>query len=412
VAKVTFRDVTKIYADGTRAVSSMDLEAGDGELLVLVGPSGCGKTTALRMVAGLEEISGGEIRIGERVVNHVPAKDRNIAMVFQSYALYPHLSVKHNIAFGLKVRGIDRAEIDRRVVEAARILGLQELLDKRPRNLSGGQRQRVAMGRAIVREPAAFLMDEPLSNLDAKLRVQMRAEISGLQRDLRVTTIYVTHDQVEAMTMGDRVAVMRKGQLQQVATPQELYDQPVNLFVGGFIGSPAMNMLEASLERSNGELRAAIGDQRITLGPELLSERRGLLAFDGRQVIVGIRPEDLEDAALAPDVPPDRRLRGRVELREALGSEVLAHVAVDARQAVTEDVRELAADIEGGTPSPGMEGPERGPAKLVGRFGARSVIRENQTAEIAVDTRNLHFFDPETSLGIYGDAEARKGGSQ
>jgi multiple sugar transport system ATP-binding protein len=412
VAGVTFTDVTKVYPDGTRAVSSMDLEAGDGELLVLVGPSGCGKTTALRMVAGLEEISRGEIRIGERVVNHLPAKDRDIAMVFQSYALYPHLSVKENIAFGLRVRGLDRAEIDRRVVEAARILGLQELLDKKPRNLSGGQRQRVAMGRAIVREPAAFLMDEPLSNLDAKLRVQMRAEISGLQRDLRVTTIYVTHDQVEAMTMGDRVAVMRKGELQQVASPQELYDHPVNLFVGGFIGSPAMNMLEASLERSNGELRAAIGDQRITLGPELLSERRGLLAFEGREVIVGIRPEDLEDAALAPNVPTDNRLRGRVELREALGSEVLAHIAIDARQAVTEDVRELAADIEGGAPSPAMEGAERGPAKLVGSFAPRSGVREDDTAEIAVDTRNLHFFDPETSLGIYGDAEAGKGGDQ
>jgi len=405
VAAVTFRDVTKVYPDGTRAVSAIDLDAADGELLVLVGPSGCGKTTALRMVAGLEEISEGEITIGDRVVNYVAPKDRDIAMVFQSYALYPHLNVKANLAFGLQVRGLDRAEIDRRVVEVARTLGLEELLDKKPRHLSGGQRQRVAMGRAIVREPAAFLMDEPLSNLDAKLRVQMRAEVSRLQRDLRVTTIYVTHDQVEAMTMGDRVAVMRKGELQQVATPQELYDRPVNLFVGGFIGSPAMNMLEAELERSNGELRAAIGDQRITLGSELLSERRGLFAFEGRKVIVGIRPEDLEDAALAPDVPPDRRLRGRVELREALGSEVIAHLAVDARQAITEDVRELAADVEGGAPSAALEDPERGPAKLVGSFSPRSGVREDQTAEIAVDTRNLHFFDPETSLGIYEDAK-------
>jgi multiple sugar transport system ATP-binding protein len=390
----------------------MDLEADDGELLVLVGPSGCGKTTALRMVAGLEEISQGEIRIGERVVNFVPAKDRDIAMVFQSYALYPHLNVKANIAFGLQVRGLSKAEIDRRVVEVARTLGLEELLDKKPRNLSGGQRQRVAMGRAIVREPAAFLMDEPLSNLDAKLRVQMRAEVSRLQRDLRVTTIYVTHDQVEAMTMGDRVAVMRKGELLQVASPQELYDHPVNLFVGGFIGSPAMNMLEADLERSNGGLRAAIGDQRITLDPELLSERRGLLAFEGRKLIIGIRPEDLEDAALTADAPPDRRLRGRVELREALGSEVLAHVAIDARQAVTEDVRELAADIEGQAPGPELERADRGPAKLVGSFGARSGVREAEAAEIAVDTRNLHFFDPETSLGIYGGAEAERGGEQ
>jgi multiple sugar transport system ATP-binding protein len=410
VAGVTFSAVSKVYPDGTRAVSSIDLEAYDGELLVLVGPSGCGKTTALRMVAGLEEITEGEIRIGERVVNWVPAKDRDIAMVFQSYALYPHLSVKDNIGFGLQVRGLKRAEIDQRVVEVARVLGLDELLDKKPRNLSGGQRQRVAMGRAIVREPAAFLMDEPLSNLDAKLRVQMRAEVSRLQRDLEVTTIYVTHDQVEAMTMGDRVAVMRKGELQQVASPQELYDHPVNLFVGGFIGSPAMNMVEATLERSNGRLRAAIGDQPITLDPELLSARPGLHGFEGQRVIVGIRPEDFEDAALVPEVPEDRRLRGRVELREALGSEVLAHLTIQARQAVTDDVRELAADIE--APSPGVEASEAGEARIVASFGPRSRVREDETAEVAVDTRNLHFFDPETSLGIYDGDEAEQGGDR
>jgi multiple sugar transport system ATP-binding protein len=410
VAGVAFSAVSKVYPDGTRAVSSIDLEAHDGELLVLVGPSGCGKTTALRMVAGLEEISEGEIQIGDRVVNYVPAKDRDIAMVFQSYALYPHLSVKDNIAFGLQVRGLEGAEIDRRVVEVARVLGLEEFLDRKPRHLSGGQRQRVAMGRAIVREPAAFLMDEPLSNLDAKLRVQMRAEVSRLQHALQVTTIYVTHDQVEAMTMGDRVAVMRKGELLQVASPQGLYDHPVNLFVGGFIGSPAMNILEANLERSNGELRAAIGDQQITLDPELLSARPGLRRFEGRKVIVGIRPEDLEDAALAADAPASRRLRGRVELREALGSEVLAHFTINARQAVTDDVRELAADVE--APTAGLEDPERGEASLVGKFGPRSHVREDETAEIAVDTRNLHFFDLETSLGIYEDAEADQGGNQ
>jgi multiple sugar transport system ATP-binding protein len=409
---VYFNAVSKVYPDGTRAVSSIDLEAHDGELLVLVGPSGCGKTTALRMVAGLEEITEGEIRIGERVVNWVPAKDRDIAMVFQSYALYPHLNVKDNIAFGLQVRGLSKEEIGRRVGDVARVLGLDELLDKKPRNLSGGQRQRVAMGRAIVREPAAFLMDEPLSNLDAKLRVQMRAEVSRLQRDLRVTTIYVTHDQVEAMTMGDRVAVMRKGELQQVASPQELYDDPVNLFVGGFIGSPAMNMLEARLEGANGELHATFGDQRIALDDELLSRRPALRAFEGRKVIVGIRPEDLEDAELAPDVPADRRLRGRVELREALGSEVLAHVTVDARQALTEDVRELAADVEGA--DVGQELAERedeGQARIVASFGPRSRVREDDAAEIAVDTRNLHFFDPDTSLGIYED-EATQGGKR
>ncbi|HEX5763712.1 MAG TPA: sn-glycerol-3-phosphate ABC transporter ATP-binding protein UgpC [Solirubrobacterales bacterium] len=402
MAAVTFSAVSKVYPDGTRAVDSIDLEANDGELLVLVGPSGCGKTTALRMVAGLEEVSEGEIRIGERVVNWVPAKDRDIAMVFQSYALYPHLSVEDNIAFGLRVRGLDRDEVDRRVSEAAAVLGLDELLDRKPRNLSGGQRQRVAMGRAIVREPAAFLMDEPLSNLDAKLRVEMRAEVSRLQRDLSVTTIYVTHDQVEAMTMGDRVAVMRKGELQQVASPQELYDRPVNLFVGGFIGSPAMNMLEANIERSNGDLRVAIGDQRVTLDPELISDRPELERHDGRQVIVGIRPEDLEDAALDPEVPEDRRIRGHVELREALGSEVLAHFTIDARPAQTEDVRELAADLEAS--GVGRKGEGDG-TTLIGSFGPRSEIREGEPAEIAVDTRNLHFFDPETSLGIYANGK-------
>src|SRR6187200_1373901 len=259
--------------------------------MVLVGPSGCGKTTALRMLAGLEDITAGIVRIGERVVNHVPSRDRDIAMVFQSYALYPHLSVYENIAFGLRVKKVPKGEIDRRVKEAARILDLEPFLQRKPRALSGGQRQRVAMGRAIVRQPQAFLMDEPLSNLDAKLRVQMRAEIAGLQRDLAVTTIYVTHDQVEAMTMGDRVAVMRKGELQQVARPQELYDHPVNLFVGGFIGSPAMNLVEATLEASDGTLTAVTGGQRITLDSDALGARPALRAFEGKRVVLGIRPE-------------------------------------------------------------------------------------------------------------------------
>jgi multiple sugar transport system ATP-binding protein len=327
---------------------------------------------------------------------------------FQSYALYPHLSVRENIAFGLRVRGLPRDEINSRVEEAADTLGLSELLDKKPRNLSGGQRQRVAMGRAIVRNPAAFLMDEPLSNLDAKLRVQVRAEISRLQRHLGVTTIYVTHDQVEAMTMGDRVAVMRKGELQQADSPQELYDRPVNLFVGGFIGSPAMNMLDARLERANGGLSAVIGDQRLELDQELVAHRPALSDYEGREVIAGIRPEDFEDAALAPETPPERRLHGRVELREALGSEILAHFTINARQAVTEDVRELAADASGGDGELLLDG-ER--AKVVASLGPRSQVREDETAEIAVDTRNLHFFDPETSLGIYGSDDAPKGGS-
>jgi multiple sugar transport system ATP-binding protein len=402
VAQVTFNHVSKVYPDGTRAVSGMDLETDDGEFIVLVGPSGCGKTTALRMVAGLEDITDGEIRIGERVVNDVPARDRDIAMVFQSYALYPHLTVKQNIAFGLRLRKIDKQEVARRVERAAHILGLDQLLDKKPRELSGGQRQRVAMGRAIVREPQAFLMDEPLSNLDAKLRVQMRAEISSIQRNLDATTIYVTHDQVEAMTMGDRVAVMRKGELQQVANPEELYERPVNVFVAGFIGSPAMNLLDARLERSDGRLDAAMGGQRIALAEELLAARPALKAFEDRDVILGIRPEELEDAQLVPDAPQDRRLKGRLELREALGSEIVAHVVVEGRQALTEDVRELAADI-GEEPAGGARtlATEENEATVVARFGARSDAREGTELEMVVDTRSLHFFDPETSLGIY-----------
>jgi multiple sugar transport system ATP-binding protein len=314
LAGVSFDDVAKVYPDGTRAVSGFDLDVSDGEFMVLVGPSGSGKTTALRMVAGLEEISEGVITIGDRVVNHVPSRDRDIAMVFQSYALYPHLNVYDNIAFGLRLHKMKKDEIDRRVQDAARILGLEQFLKRKPRALSGGQRQRVAMGRAIVRQPQAFLMDEPLSNLDAKLRVQLRAEVSSLVDDLGTTTIYVTHDQVEAMTMGDRVAVMRKGELQQVDTPQELYDRPVNLFVGGFIGSPAMNMVDATLERSNGTLAASPGSQRIVLGEEKVNAHPALREYEGRTVILGVRPEDLQDAALAPDTPQDRRLRGRVVL--------------------------------------------------------------------------------------------------
>ncbi len=315
VAGVTFQGVSKVYPDGTRAVNDLNLGIQDGEFMVLVGPSGCGKTTALRMVAGLEDISEGQLKIGERIVNHVPPRDRDIAMVFQSYALYPHLSVYDNIAFGLKLKKMPKAEIDKRVQNAAQVLGLESFLDRKPRALSGGQRQRVAMGRAIVREPAAFLMDEPLSNLDAKLRVQMRAEIAKLQSDLGTTTVYVTHDQVEAMTMGDRVAVMRKGELQQVAEPQELYDRPLNLFVGGFIGSPAMNLVEAQLERANGGLAAVAGGERILLGDETLSARPALKQYEGRPVILGIRPEDLEDAELAPEADrrPDPYRRGAAD---------------------------------------------------------------------------------------------------
>jgi multiple sugar transport system ATP-binding protein len=401
MAGVTFDGVSKIYADGTRAVNQLQLDVQDSEFMVLVGPSGCGKSTALRMVAGLEDISEGVLKIGERVVNHVPPRDRDIAMVFQSYALYPHLSVYDNIAFGLKLQKMPKNEVRERVQRAAKLLGLEEYLNRKPRALSGGQRQRVAMGRAIVREPNAFLMDEPLSNLDAKLRVQMRAEISQLQSDLRTTTIYVTHDQTEAMTMGDRVAVMRKGELQQVAPPQELYDRPVNLFVGGFIGSPAMNVIEAKLERSGGDLVAQIGSNRLALGAETTSARPGLQAYEGRDVILGIRPEDLEDASLE-EVGDQQRLKGTVALTEALGSEIMVHFKVDARPAVTDEMRELAKDA-------GTEGLQDlgngGGATMVGRFGARSRVRPGESFEAAVDTRALHFFDPETGLGIYDGKE-------
>jgi multiple sugar transport system ATP-binding protein len=401
MAGVTFDGVSKVYPDGTRAVDRMSLDIKDGEFMVLVGPSGCGKTTALRMLAGLEDISEGRVVIGDRVVNHVPSRDRDIAMVFQSYALYPHLSVYENIAFGLRVKKVPKDEIDRRVKDAAHILDLDALLDRKPRNLSGGQRQRVAMGRAIVRHPQAFLMDEPLSNLDAKLRVQTRAEIAKLQHDLGVTTIYVTHDQVEALTMGDRVAVMRKGQLQQVDGAQDLYDKPLNLFVAGFIGSPAMNLLEAKLEQDGDRYVVRMGSQSLALDDEALSLHSALKQYVGREIILGIRPEDLEDATLATSAPADRRLTGRVELTEALGSEVMVHFSVDASHAVTEDVHELQADI-GEDRAPGSAiGAEAGSAVLVGRFGPRSRVKEDDQIEVAVDTRTLHFFDPETALGIY-----------
>ena len=401
MAAVEFEQVSKVYPDGTTAVSHFDLNVEDGQFVVLVGPSGCGKTTALRMLAGLEDVTRGVIKIGERVVNYVPSRDRDIAMVFQSYALYPHLSVYENIAFGLRVKKVPKAEIDRRVKDAARILDLEPYLKRKPRALSGGQRQRVAMGRAIVLQPQAFLMDEPLSNLDAKLRVQMRAEISGLQKDLGVTTIYVTHDQVEAMTMGDRVAVMRKGRLQQVAPPQELYDRPVNLFVGGFIGSPAMNMLEATLAEQDGTMTAQVGSQVVELGDETLAAHPALPGYAGKTVVLGIRPEDLEDAALASDATPHSHLRGRVRLREALGSEIMVHFDVDARQAVTEHVLELAEDVDQAAVQSLQERP--GETTMIGRFGARSRVTEGETIDVAVDTRNLHFFDPDSGSGIYDD---------
>jgi multiple sugar transport system ATP-binding protein len=401
MAGVTFDGVAKVYPDGTRAVNHFDLDIKDGEFMVLVGPSGCGKTTALRMLAGLEDISEGVVKIGDRVVNHVPSRDRDIAMVFQSYALYPHLSVYENIAFGLRVKKVPKAEIETRVRDAARILDLEQLLDRKPRNLSGGQRQRVAMGRAIVRHPQAFLMDEPLSNLDAKLRVQTRAEIAKLQHDLGVTTLYVTHDQVEALTMGDRVAVMKKGELQQVDDAQVLYDRPLNVFVAAFIGSPSMNLLEAKLEKAGEGYQVRLGSQTLALDAEALASHAALKAYEGREIIVGIRPEDMEDPALAPNTSPDRHMKGKVELTEALGSEIMVHFSIDAAHAITDDVSDLQKDA--GTdraPGAGISS-ESGGSVIVGRFNPRSRVKVGDEIDVAVDTRSLHFFDPATSLGIY-----------
>ena len=402
MAGIVMDEVSKVFADGTRAVSDLELEIEDGEFIVLVGPSGCGKTTALRMVAGLEAISQGTIRIGDRIVNDVPPKERDIAMVFQNYALYPHMSVYDNMAFGLKLRKLPKEEIDGRVRRAADILGLDELLERKPKALSGGQRQRVAMGRAIVREPKAFLMDEPLSNLDAKLRVQMRTEIARIQHDLAVTTIYVTHDQVEAMTMGDRVAVIRKGVLQQVDTPQFLYDHPKNLFVAGFIGSPAMNMVEATFTRSNGSAFVEFGGTRLAVPREVLDERPGLGEFDGRQVIVGLRPEDIEDASIATDAGPDRTIRSDVALSEALGADVLVHFFVQAPTVMTDDVKELAHDVGQEALEAVELGARSGQSKFVARLNPRTTAAQGQPIELVVDARRLHFFDPDSGIGVYG----------
>ena len=402
MGQVVFDHVRKVYLDGTVAVQELSLTVEDGELMVLVGPSGCGKTTALRMVAGLEEITDGEVRIGDEVVNRLPPRDRDVAMVFQNYALYPHKSVYDNLAFPLRLRGLSRADIDQRVTRIARVLELEEQLRRRPRQLSGGQRQRVAMGRAMIREPQAFLMDEPLSNLDAKLRTQMRAEIGLLHKELGVTTIYVTHDQVEAMTLGQRVAVLRKGELQQVDSPQVLYTRPANLFVAGFIGSPAMNFFEGRIERANGAATVAFGDgQRLAIDETEL-ELAGAIGEEGRRVVVGVRPEHLEDAALAPATPAERRLRGLVRLRELLGSEVVVHFEVEAAPVVTEETRDLAEDVDASalTELDHLRAARR--TAFVGRFAAEAPTREGTVAEIAVSRGALRFFDPDTGARIGG----------
>jgi multiple sugar transport system ATP-binding protein len=392
VAAITFDGVTKIYGDGHRAVSDLDLEVKDGEFVVLVGPSGCGKTTALRMIAGLEEISSGQIKIGERVVNNLPPGARDIAMVFQNYALYPHMTVAENIGFALRMRGVPKAEARRRIEETARIIGLVDHLDRKPRQLSGGQRQRVAMGRAIVREPQAFLMDEPLSNLDAKLRVQMRAEISRIQRKLAVTTVYVTHDQVEAMTMGDRVAVMRKGVLQQFDVPQVLYEHPANLFVASFIGSPAMNMLEGSLERAGDALTCRVGQAVLPLPSEVQSARPELAGSVGKPIAVGLRPEAFDEPG-AGNVN-GARLRGRVQAVEALGPEQLVHVAVDARPVLVEDVVEgLVDQAEAEDLTEILTDTDGSHTTVVARLDPSARVRPDEPIELAVDVRKLHFFD-------------------
>jgi len=402
VAEIVLDDVWKIYPGGTEAVRALSLDIADKEFVVLVGPSGCGKTTALRMVAGLEVISQGTVRIGDRVVNDVPPKERDIAMVFQNYALYPHMSVFDNMAFGLKLAKVDKHEIGTRVREAARILGLDELLDRKPAALSGGQRQRVAMGRAIVRHPQAFLMDEPLSNLDAKLRVQTRAEIARIQSDLGVTTIYVTHDQTEAMTMGDRVAVIRKGLLQQVDDPQTLYEHPVNLFVAGFIGSPAMNLFEATLEREGDGLVVGFGGFRMPIPAEVVAARPALAGYVGRPIVLGIRPEDMEDASLVSDAPAERRIAIVVELREALGSDVVVHFSLEAPPALTDDVKELAHDLDRDAAESVERQAERGRATVVARLNPRTHARKGERAELVIDTHRLQFFDVDDGSGIYG----------
>jgi multiple sugar transport system ATP-binding protein len=387
MSRIVLDAVSKQFPGGTTAVSSLDLEVSDGELLVLVGPSGCGKTTALRMVAGLEEVSSGTIYIDGRPVNDVEPRNRDIAMVFQSYALYPHLSVYDNMAFSLTYRKVSKAEVKQRVNEAARILELEPYLDRKPRQLSGGQRQRVAMGRAIVRQPRAFLMDEPLSNLDAKLRVQMRAEIAQLQRSLATTTIYVTHDQTEAMTLGSRVAVLQHGVLQQIAPPQELYRHPANLFVAGFIGSPPMNLIDAKLERGedgSGGPQVVFGSHRLSIPAKVTADRPGLDRYLGRDIVLGVRPEHLSDAALLRDVDAAAVIQLPVRLREELGSEVHIHCGIGAVAHHTDGAPQDVTSL----------------ATMVARMDPQTALAEGEDARVHVETTGLHFFDPDTGLVI------------
>ncbi len=389
MSTVTLDKLTKVYPNGFQAITDLSLTLSEGEFLVLVGPSGCGKSTALRMIAGLEDISSGDLYVGSRRLNDVPPKDRDIAMVFQSYALYPQMTVAENIGFPLKLRKVAKKDRSQQVQQAAQILELTEQLESKPSMLSGGQRQRVAMGRAIVRKPALFLMDEPLSNLDAKLRVQMRADIAAIQSDLGVTTFYVTHDQVEAMTMGERVAVIKDGVLQQVAPPEELYAHPDNVFVAAFIGSPSMNLYEAKLSAADGGGHLLqLGDHRLAVSPSLMDTRPALARYVDQPLVVGIRPEDLEDAAVAPDHPADQRISAKIEVREALGAETLMHFSI------------AAPTVDSGDPDALDELGEEDTGRCTARFSAATRARVGDHIEINVDTEHLHFFDPATHEAI------------
>jgi multiple sugar transport system ATP-binding protein len=392
VAELEFRDLRKVFGGGAVAVEDLNLLVADGEFLVVVGPSGSGKTTVLRMAAGLERATSGDVLIGGEVVNDVAPPDRDIAMVFQTYALYPHMTVYENMAFGLKLHRVGKADIRSRVLSAAKMLELDDLLKRKPSQLSGGQRQRVAMGRAIVREPAAYLMDEPLSNLDAKLRVEMRTYLAGLHQRLRTTTLYVTHDQTEAMTMGDRVAVMRDGRLQQVDIPQVLYDRPANAFVAAFIGSPAMNLLRARVTGGDRAASVELGEVVLSLPSSLVARRPGLARYAGREVVVGIRPEDIEDASLVPSANGSS-VAVRITLAEALGSEVIAHFPLG---------EEVEPVVVGGAPdSPSLEAATDSGVLLTARLSPRSGARSGQPMRVSIDVERLHFFDPETDQAIW-----------
>jgi multiple sugar transport system ATP-binding protein len=395
MAHITLDQVDKVYAGGVKAVNDLTLEIEDGEFMVLVGPSGCGKSTALRMIAGLEEVSSGTIRVGDRVMNSLPPKERDIAMVFQNYALYPHMTVAQNLAFGLRMRKTPKQEIERRVRAAAKILGLEPYLGRKPAALSGGQRQRVAMGRAIVREPQAFLMDEPLSNLDAKLRVSMRASLVELHERLNVTTVYVTHDQVEAMTLGDRVCVLRDGMLQQVDTPQNLFDHPVNLFVGGFIGSPSMNIVTARLISGDDGAAVTFAGHELAIPDAVVQASPGIDEYFGRDVILGIRPSDFEDSRLTEDSWP--RLTVVTHVTEALGSEIHVIFSIDAPPVEHKDIADLAPEKEEEGSAISLH---EGKSLWTARVNARSQVRAGDRIELGVDTRNLHFFDPDSGLAI------------